>query len=1009
MERVLARHEEKPHVLNQAQLSIEIYHEVLESEDGDVPDDSGGLGPSASDTQKTQVSQQSKPKTQQLHIAVDPDVMEFITTTALLDQLNKSLAAKKSEITWKPNNKMAVMVYRGEGANDSWQSECIDEVQSYLGKFAKRDVQVNKNFWEAVVAQLSSVRACLGVDPPLVKTIADPFVARIVSLSKDVKDYEEKLKAKLEEIYREETRKTYLKKKVPNVPEERLILLKKIKFAEKLQQKNKELEIKLDTEGEEIYFEGPQPQFTEATMKFYKQMSDMVEKKLTLSNTILKVLGSDEGLQTEVKRELESNSVEAVFVIDKDARIIGTSAAHADKAASHVNKLMLEEKVQVDDKSKHLLKTPEWRQLCEEINSKTTICVHRNNWNDTYVAGFRDDVIEVMKKLNTFLETNCIREEQFICPSQIVRRYLTELRQQDLRSIENELKGFEVKIKKGKGNDDFDISGNNEGLKWVRKKLDGLIRNTESDTFDVKQPGLRKYFGSGKGDRLVKSVEKDQDCAIQVQITFRQRRDDLRTQAAASCESDSDADNVDEEVFSDEDDNDDEVTVSGADGSVLVMAQGQKISWRTGNIETEKEFLQEHQRQPMQVMQDVDEEESDSSSDETDARAPRQRQRASHEHSVSICIIGKNKASVDKAVETLKKGFIEACTTEKVESDVISQLSHKQINSLRRKAQDRDVKLEVEAAVDRIVVRGQPTEVYSMVGEIWKEISERTKKKQEEEQALLVSNNIEWSYEINGTKMVFGPKANAKIEMAHSKDEPTVQVSFRADQFVIDLKTKTGRGQRFGEQITLGRKVKGAEEGIALPKHWTPMPRPDMTVHLVPLSQTSSEYQDVVRKFQATGGGVNIVKIERVQNPHLYQSYMVRKQKMDNDIGGNSERQLFYGTDVKNITCINRQGFNRSYCGAQGVAYGRGVYFATDASFFVRYSGGGSGGRHMYLVRVLVGQYCVGNSSFIVPPPKHPSRPEILYESVVDNPGNPSIFVVFLDNQCYPEYLITMQ
>lgn len=96
------------------------------------------------------------------------------------------------------------------------------------------------------------------------------------------------------------------------------------------------------------------------------------------------------------------------------------------------------------------------------------------------------------------------------------------------------------------------------------------------------------------------------------------------------------------------------------------------------------------------------------------------------------------------------------------------------------------------------------------------------------------------------------------------------------------------------------------------------MPRPDMTVHLVPLSQSSSEYQDVVRRFQTTGGGVNIVKIERVQNPHLYQSYMVRKQKMDKDIGGNSERQLFHGTQSKNITHINTQGFNRSFCGANG-------------------------------------------------------------------------------------------
>ena len=584
MERVLARQEEKPHVLNKAQLSIRIYNEFLESEEGDVPDDSGGLGPTAGSTDQTQVSQQSKTNTQQLHIAVDPDVMEFVTTSAFRDQLSNSLAAKRSEITWKPNNKMGVIVYHGGDDSDSWQSECIDEVQNYLGKFAKRDVQVNKDFWEAVVAQSSSISACLGVDPPLVKLIDDSFVARIVALSSDVKDSEEKLKSKLAEIYREETRKTYLKKKVPNVSEERLILLKKIKFVEKLQEKNKELEIKLDTEGEEIYFEGPQSQFTEATMKFYKQMSDMVEKTLTLSDRILEVLGSDEGLK-KVKCELENNNVEAVFVIDKDARIVGTSAAHADNAARLVNKLMLEEKVQVDEKSKYLLKSADWRKLCDEINTETAVRIHRNNWNDTYVAGFRDDVIEVMKKLNNFLESNCIRDERFVCSSQIVRSYLAELRQEDLRAIENQLKDFEVKIKKGKGDDDFDISGNKEGLIRARRKLDALVKDTVSETFEVKQPGLRKLFDSGKGDQLVKSVEKDHSCAIKVQRNFGQRRHDLERQAAAVDSASSGSDDDDSDVG---DDDEDDAAESGSDASALVMTQGHKISWRPGNIETEK-------------------------------------------------------------------------------------------------------------------------------------------------------------------------------------------------------------------------------------------------------------------------------------------------------------------------------------------------------------------------------------------------------------------------------------
>ena len=61
----------------------------------------------------------------------------------------------------------------------------------------------------------------------------------------------------------------------------------------------------------------------------------------------------------------------------------------------------------------------------------------------------------------------------------------------------------------------------------------------------------------------------------------------------------------------------------------------------------------------------------------------------------------------------------------------------------------------------------------------------------------------------------------------------------------------------------------------------------------------------------------------------------------------------------------------------------------------------------MYFGCVLTGKYTKGNSSMLVPPPKSPNNLNVLYDSVVDNVGSPSIFVVFYDPQAYPEYLIT--
>ena len=62
----------------------------------------------------------------------------------------------------------------------------------------------------------------------------------------------------------------------------------------------------------------------------------------------------------------------------------------------------------------------------------------------------------------------------------------------------------------------------------------------------------------------------------------------------------------------------------------------------------------------------------------------------------------------------------------------------------------------------------------------------------------------------------------------------------------------------------------------------------------------------------------------------------------------------------------------------------------------------------MYVVKVLVGQFIAGSQGMKAPPPRNDSgNPGRLYDSVVDKVEDPSIFVIFVDNQCYPEYLIT--
>ncbi|XP_006905628.1 poly [ADP-ribose] polymerase 15 isoform X1 [Pteropus alecto] len=196
-----------------------------------------------------------------------------------------------------------------------------------------------------------------------------------------------------------------------------------------------------------------------------------------------------------------------------------------------------------------------------------------------------------------------------------------------------------------------------------------------------------------------------------------------------------------------------------------------------------------------------------------------------------------------------------------------------------------------------------------------------------------------------------------------------------------------------------------------IPENWTDMNQ--RLTCVIQLQPGQSEYNMVKDKFFQTCHSYRIEKIERIQNEFLWQSYQIKKKQMDIKNGlTDNERILFHGTDANSVPHVNQHGFNRSHAGKNAVAYGKGTYFAVDASFSAndKYSRPDSNGRkHIYVVRVLTGLYTLGREGLITPPSKNPYDHTDLFDSVTDDIQHPKLFVVFFDNQAYPEYLITFR
>jgi hypothetical protein len=218
---------------------------------------------------------------------------------------------------------------------------------------------------------------------------------------------------------------------------------------------------------------------------------------------------------------------------------------------------------------------------------------------------------------------------------------------------------------------------------------------------------------------------------------------------------------------------------------------------------------------------------------------------------------------------------------------------------------------------------------------------------------------------------------------AEEKADDEVNVLTDTGWFQLD----TTRVPTVDDLAALQRNV-GDTGALDPPSHWDPVQDPTV-VQQHELRAGDSEREAVVDSFMSTlrpphfDKNVRVVKVERIQNLAMWQSYVVKRQTIcyretghtaDNDdddiqlkaLQRFERKWLFHGSNQEVLDKILQQGFNRSFCGKNATAYGKGVYFARDASYsaYPIYAvPDRKGQQYMLACRVVVGEYCRGKVS----------------------------------------------
>uniref|UniRef100_A0A8D0HJ09 Poly [ADP-ribose] polymerase n=1 Tax=Sphenodon punctatus TaxID=8508 RepID=A0A8D0HJ09_SPHPU len=374
-------------------------------------------------------------------------------------------------------------------------------------------------------------------------------------------------------------------------------------------------------------------------------------------------------------------------------------------------------------------------------------------------------------------------------------------------------------------------------------------------------------------------------------------------------------------------------------------------------------------------------------------------------------ICGESREKVEKAESWIKHLILKDQYEHTISDDWIAKFGKREYDELGDLQGKLHIafKLNLDQAPD-IQVSGVTKDVLRACTEIQDMIKRVRDIEEEQSKADFLKKLIEWQYlDGKGQYKPFDSLTNLRLEEASEGNRKKIEITFQKKCYQVDLANRSAV-DRQGNSITILRVSKSEDKrALAVPKEWSDV-KPGL-VQAVELNPEMKAYQEVKTKFLQTCKNYKIQKIERIQNPYFWQTYQIKKQEMDTKNGHtNNEMCLFHGTSAGSLSIINNKGFNRSYAGLNAAVYGNGTYFAVNANYSAQdtYSKPDAAGKkYMYLARVLVGEYCVGKTGLITPPPKSNTNTTDLFDSVTDSTTHPSMFVTFNDIQAYPEYLIT--
>ncbi|XP_049341127.1 protein mono-ADP-ribosyltransferase PARP14-like [Astyanax mexicanus] len=384
---------------------------------------------------------------------------------------------------------------------------------------------------------------------------------------------------------------------------------------------------------------------------------------------------------------------------------------------------------------------------------------------------------------------------------------------------------------------------------------------------------------------------------------------------------------------------------------------------------------------------------------------------------ITVEVYGTSPDSLAKVKKLLDELISEECSSKDVQGKYLANLKDADKEAIVRLSKENEVHVLVVSS-EKLTVSGKKDNVLNAVLNISTIIQEAKDRDTHEFEKRRLSQTLCWQVAEGDSWVPLDSDISYKLELAFHKKEQVFTYEQEGEVYTVDFKELIRRNQK-RMPCRIRRTLIGDSDTAIIqpPPTWTKMEGEDLQE--VVLQKDSEEYKKIETEFltsskHGSSPAVQVLQIRRIQNNGLWQRYCVLKKAMDKKYPNQKNEQfLYHGTTQEFSQKINKNGFNRSFCGRNAVVHGLGTYFAKEAWYSCqdKYSNPDLlGMKHIYRARVVTGSPCKSREGMKEPDPLDPNDPQAgLHNCAVDNLQKPLIFVVFCDAGAYPDYLITFR